>query len=440
MPEHQELSERELEILKLVATGVSNKEIAQRLFISTNTVKVHLKNIFAKIGAVSRTEAAMYAVKIGLIEGVSPVREEAENNSIERVEVVQVQPGIFQNRILWILVFGIIVLLMVVGGNYAWQRSQALSVISAPIIAPTPSPFPRWQQKASMLTPRKSMAVVAYENQIYAMGGESETGLSNIMELYDLSNDSWSVLSPLPVPLTEIKSVVIGGLFYVPGGKTLGDKIVKSLWVYDPHHNQWDELAPLPIPLCGYALVAYEGRMYVFGGWNGEKVVNTVFEYIPEADEWYERTAMPTARAYAGAAIAGGKIYVIGGFDGEKGLDVNEEYFPDLDNEENQPWNERAPMPEARYGMGVASMADIVYVFGGKTHTGESAGLIEFFHQKDEWQAGESTMVEFGSQIGMIPIGTGFYTMGGEKIERIDNQFMYYQAIYSISIPFISEQ
>jgi NarL family two-component system response regulator LiaR len=59
------LSEREMEVLKLAATGVSNKNIAQQLFLSPRTVQVHLGNIFSKLGVASRTEAILYALRKG---------------------------------------------------------------------------------------------------------------------------------------------------------------------------------------------------------------------------------------------------------------------------------------------------------------------------------------------------------------------------------------
>ncbi len=55
------LTERELEVLRLLATGQSNKEIGAELFIAPKTASVHVSNILAKLGAASRTEAAAIA-------------------------------------------------------------------------------------------------------------------------------------------------------------------------------------------------------------------------------------------------------------------------------------------------------------------------------------------------------------------------------------------
>jgi len=64
-----QLTERETEVLRLLAGGKANKEIAQELHISETTVKTHVSNILMKLGVPSRTQAALYAVRIGLAPG-----------------------------------------------------------------------------------------------------------------------------------------------------------------------------------------------------------------------------------------------------------------------------------------------------------------------------------------------------------------------------------
>ncbi len=61
------LTEREMDILRLVGEGLTNKEIGRRLFISDRTVQAHLSNIFSKLNVNSRTEAVMHAVRHGWI-------------------------------------------------------------------------------------------------------------------------------------------------------------------------------------------------------------------------------------------------------------------------------------------------------------------------------------------------------------------------------------
>lgn len=62
------LTERELEVLRLVATGLNNREVAKQLFISENTVKNHVRNILEKLQLHSRMEAVMYAVREKLLD------------------------------------------------------------------------------------------------------------------------------------------------------------------------------------------------------------------------------------------------------------------------------------------------------------------------------------------------------------------------------------
>jgi two-component system response regulator DegU len=63
---NEQLSTRELEIVRLIAEGLSNKEIGQRLFLTEKTVKNHTSRIFTKLNVVARTQVAVHAIRSGL--------------------------------------------------------------------------------------------------------------------------------------------------------------------------------------------------------------------------------------------------------------------------------------------------------------------------------------------------------------------------------------
>ena len=65
--EHLGITPREMEVLELIAQGLSNQEIANRLYVSLNTVKTHTSNVFSKLDAQRRTQAIQKAKMLGLL-------------------------------------------------------------------------------------------------------------------------------------------------------------------------------------------------------------------------------------------------------------------------------------------------------------------------------------------------------------------------------------
>jgi DNA-binding NarL/FixJ family response regulator len=65
-PGHEPLTPRELDVLRLLVRGLTNRQIAERLFISVGTVKLHVEHIIGKLGVADRTQAAARAVELGL--------------------------------------------------------------------------------------------------------------------------------------------------------------------------------------------------------------------------------------------------------------------------------------------------------------------------------------------------------------------------------------
>jgi NarL family two-component system response regulator LiaR len=63
-------------VLKLIARGKANKQIASEMFVAMSTVKTHVNNLYRKLGVSSRTQAALYAVRVGLV----PTKELGEES------------------------------------------------------------------------------------------------------------------------------------------------------------------------------------------------------------------------------------------------------------------------------------------------------------------------------------------------------------------------
>ncbi len=434
--EYAELSERELEILKLVATGASNKEIAHQLTISTNTVKVHLRNIFAKVGAASRTEAALFAVRTGLVQELAQAEllEAPENGSSADLEG---QPLAVQRSLSYLLpISAALVLVLVVAFLLVRSSGGFLPTSSAQVPpSPTTTPAPNWRQLAEMPTPRSGLAVVAYENYIYAAAGKTATEVTGVLERYSPEEDDWVQLSPKPVPVHDIAGALIGGLMYIPGGRTASGSLTNVLEVYDPRQDEWTRMADLPTPMSAYSMVAFEGRLFVFGGWDGERYLDTVLQYDPNQDSWKTLTSMPSQRAYSGAAVVGGKIYILGGNDGVSALTNNEIYLPDREGE--NPWDQGEPMPDGRYGMGVVSVGDIIQVIGGQTEATNQPSPMAYFPHLDQWQYMQEPVYPRGANLGLVPLGINLFSIGGQLDQIPTGQNQAYQFMYTISIPVI---
>lgn len=436
MPESNELSERELEILVLLSTGASNKEIAKKLFISANTVKVHLRNIFAKIDVTSRTEAAMYAVSNGLVPGIT---QQAEDGLLARAaESASAEQATGLARLLrtyWGL--AVLLVLMAIAALGAVMVFSRQSPGQASADLPTPTSPPRWKSLAAMPTARYGFGSAVYENQIYAIAGEIEQGTSSVVERYDPNTNQWQQLNAKPTSVGDVQAAIIGGKVYVPGGRLPSGVPTNLLEIYDPRQDTWEQGTALPVAVSAYALAAFEGKLYLFGGWDGENYLDSVYEYDPELDAWSLKTPMSTARAYAGATQAGGKVFVVGGFDGKQALASSEVYSPGLDDGQNNPWEEGASMPEGRYGMGITSVADIVYLVGGKSDSDQPLPPLGYSTQVEAWSQIENPAPRTWVDLGLVPLGTQIYALGGQVDGKPTGENYSYQAIYTVVIPFI---
>lgn len=430
-----ELSERELEILRLVATGASNKEIASQLYISANTVKVHLRNIFSKINASSRTEAAMYAVNAGLVQRAAPLSE-------PETDVLPAAPALPSGArtpagLSWNVFFVLVLVVLCMGAIAAYALARQSSALSAQAtLSPTQTASP-WQALTPLPSARFGLAAAVYQEQVYAIAGETSTGVTGALDRYDPIANSWQARSPKTTPAADLSAAVLGGKIYLPGGRLASGKITDVLEIYDPLQDSWSTGASLPAPRSAYALAAFDGKLYLFGGWDGRAYVADVYAYDPDADTWSILPAMDLARGYLGAAVSGRQIVLAGGYDGKKALARVDIFSPDLVVSSETAWKTAADLPGARYAMGMTSVADYVYLIGGYGQFEKSTSALVFSPQINQWQSLQPPPAPFGARLAVVNLGAYLFSLGGVLNRLPLDSTLTYKAVYTVVLPII---
>jgi DNA-binding CsgD family transcriptional regulator/N-acetylneuraminic acid mutarotase len=440
-PQTTELSDRELEILRLVATGASNKEIAFQLSISANTVKVHLRNIFGKIGVASRTEAAMYAVKMG-VTGDGDVGDivSSKNTFFEEQEKpnnnVDTRPKRVKPIWLYVAMLILVAVVVVLLGIWYWlNQDKRANIPQASDGIPTivTQSVQQMQRLADMPTARYGMAVVAYDGKIYAIAGQSENGPTGVVELYDPVTNTWESKSPKPIPVADINAVAIGGKIFVPGGVMYSGQVTNTLEIYDPVFDLWECGSPMPETLSAFSIATFEGQLYLFGGANGGTISASVYVYTPQLDEWDVLPPMSTPRSWASATQMNDEIHIIGGFDGKRSLNNHEVFQPHGNSQIS--WGVGIPLPQSRQALSVVSIADFLFALGGTGENVKGFAPLQLVPQGTNWQ--EMGDWELGSlqKFGTANLGGRVYLLGGTDGEQIFGQVLSEQLMYTIMFP-----
>lgn len=425
MAEHgEELTERELEITELVAEGLTNREVAARLFLSPNTVKVHLRNIFTKTGVSSRTELSMLAIQEGWIsvpgtpEETGTSAEEAsssvaDNDGAEAVSARHWLPAWPWQR--WVtLAVGLVLVALILALP---QRPSMPVVATGPddIFGSTgvgsalraPAADDGWEELAPLPVRRAGMGTAAYDDRIFVIGGMTDEGSSGRVDIYDTVTDVWEAGAPRPVALANVNAAVLDDKIIVPGGCDSDFVPASVVHLYDPVADTWSEAAPLPTPLCAYALAVYEGRAFLFGGWDGQTYRAAAYMYDPDEDVWTSVRRPSQARGFAAAAALDDRIYFVGGYDKRREWSSCEAYIPDTDT-----WETCASMLQPRGGLTLTAIGGRLYAIGG----GWQSLLVfneRYTPDTDEWSIVETPIVGEWRNLSAVPWETSIYVVGG---------------------------
>lgn len=466
MPElGDSLSQRELEVLQCVAEGASNKEIAASLLISQNTVKVHLRNIFSKLGASSRTEATTTALQQRLINIASedaaafpstaavvpdspelplPASEEPE----EQLEDEPTSPAETTSDLISV---------PPAARPFSWRTAAATAVLTIAVVAalwfgfgqralkPGPEATPElfqetrlgdsdWFQSRPLPLAVAHMAAAAVGVNVYQIGGETADGVVGTVNVFDTTTQSWRQAASKPTVVADASAAVLFGEIYVPGGRAADGTPTNVVEVYSPANDAWRAVTAIPQPIAGGLAISDGSFLYLFGGWDESGFLDTNFVYDVGADSWRPLPSMPHPAAFAAGKAVTGQLYVVGGRNGEADLSSCNRF-----DTSTLTWSSCPDMLLPRSGAGAATVLNKLYVIGGANETDEILYSEVYDPNTQTWQVVNTPeLSEFStwSDLGVASVEVRIFALGGKHGQTLtSDNVIYAPRVYKTFIP-----
>ena len=456
------LSERELDVLRRLAVGESNKAIADGLSISPLTVKTHLRNIYTKLDVSTRTEAINAALQQRLIS-VSIENELAEtpaagpptappdptgNGSIVAAPAPDVAPPTTETPAAapapaaalgpghrWrTLSLALLVLLLLLAAAFAFVQRQSgtlLSVATAVPFEEQPLGESRWLSSRPLPAARAGRAVVALGLDIYLIGGETADGVVDDVNVFDTQTRAWRRAAAKPTAVAGATAADLFGEIYVPGGVLADGLPTAIVEAYSPSQNAWRRVAPLPQPIAGGLALTDGGFLYLIGGRGEAGALDTVYLYDPAADSWRPVAALPQPRVEAAGGALTGRLYVVGGSDGAAEQASCFRYDPPRDV-----WESCPAMLQPRADAGSTVLLNKLYVIGGTA--GDNAGHGEVYDPNTQtWTVLNAPPgITTWAAPGVTHVETRIYAVGGRHSNTLSDATLVYSPLtYQTYIP-----
>jgi len=453
------LSPRQLEIVALVAEGLTNREIAARAYLSPNTVKVHLRNIFAKTGVASRTELTVLAMQQGWVHvpGIQVEEEAADAEDVadaeESADAVEIMPedsaadtvaaeSVEQAAPVvdatfnpppwprergWGLALGFALAVVIL---FLPQRPRDPAAASSdgnifdPRQAPLePLPLTEddgWEELSPLPVRCAGLGLAVGAGRVYGVGGITVAGPVADLSIYDLVTGEWHAAAPRPVALANVGAGLVGPYLLVPGGCDVAWQPQAVSHIYDTQQAVWLDVAPLPMPLCAYALATFQDEVYVLGGLDNAgdyRAVTYIYNFVDDA--WRMVTPPTEARAFGAAAAIGDRIFYVGGHDGRRERGTCEVYIPAQDR-----WQSCAPMLQPRSGLGLTALSGRLQAIGGGWDV--YLGFNERYNpERDQWTVLETPIIGEWRNLGVAAWDGALYAVGGWNGDYMNRMYKF---------------